>query len=311
MKFVYKTIPRHTEENVAIDQILEIYFMVDLDQKSIKKEHIILFNLTEQEVEEVDFRYNQRVLKIHPVTPLKANNHYQLQIVGGKNGVKDIIDRTMSETYELEFYTKDVEQIKPPRILSPTHMSTVYAPLEIQLEPVKEADHYELQLSKSNTFQNLIWPIDDEVIFQLPEIKVMPDIELEEGNYYIRARSVDKENQKSSWSNTVQIHVTEKTDIENDSDCKKKEEKNNEREVVLTTQSRLQEKENQLSVLQKIFGVKEKRERLGVHVKRTTPKNKSVHNKLDKVNQIVIEFTHEIDPSSITEDKCYLLVERN
>lgn len=311
MNFVYKTIPRHTEEDVLLDQKIKVFFMVDLNKNALKEEHIILFNMTEQKVEPVEFEYNRRILTIAPLRNLAPRSHYQLQIVGGKNGIKDITGRTMYETYEVEFFTKDIKSVKPPRILSPTDVSVVKGPVEIQIEPVEDADHYEIQISTSNTFHNVVWPKDGEIVYHTPEIKVIPDVEYENRNYYVRARTVDHTFKKSAWSPVIQFYVENQEEIIEPEEPEIPSEQTEEKKVVLATNSRLHKNASQLDALQNVFSLQESNRHTRLYVKKTSVKDQSVHNSLERLNQIVIEFSDEIDPDSVNEETCYLLVERN
>jgi hypothetical protein len=326
MNVVYKTIPRHTEENIPLDQVIEIYFMIDMNKHSMRPENIILFNLTEQVVEPVTFEYSRRVLKVHPVHKLKPTNHYQLQLVGGESGLKDITGRFMAETYEVEFCTKDVENIKPPKILSPTDLSVVREAATFELEPSLNADYYELQVSKSNTFQNLVWPTNGEKVYQTSEIRVTPDIPYETGTYYMRVRAVALDGTASAWSPVIRfyydgapiIREPEEEPIPDETIPTQPESSGEEtvstqsvRKVILQSMSRLEQTPNQLSQLQKVFSAKADTTLTGLYVKSATPKDKSVNNPLANMKQIVIEFTDNIDPNSVTSTTCYVLAERN
>lgn len=322
MNFIYKTIPRHTEEKIPLDQKIDIYFMIDMDKPSIREEHIILFNLTEQLVEPVQFDYNRRILSITPLSNLLPNNHYQLQIVGGEKGVKDIVGRKMPQTYEVEFTTKDVEGIKPPRILTPTDLSSVREAVQIELEPNLDVDYYELQISKSNTFHNLVWPTNEEKVYRTSEIRVIPDIAYQTGQYYMRVRSVGFDGLKSSWSPTIRYYydgvpiIKEPEEEPMPDEIPPTEEAEEvaiaqKRKVVLQTSSHIQEQPTQLQKLQDIFSSKSSTSLTGLYVTSTTPKDNSVNNPLSNIQTLVIEFTDDIDPASITSDTCYVLIERN
>ncbi len=305
MNIVYKTIPIHTAEDVPIDQMIEIYFMRDIVKTTLNEDTIILLNITEQKVEPVKVDYRNRTLKVKPVSKLMPKNHYQLQIVGGKDGIKDIVGWEMAQTYEVEFYTKDVESIKPPRILFPVDLSVVDKAVEFQMESAAYADHYEIQVSKSNTFHNLVWPTGDEKVFKLEEVRFTPDIDYQEGQYYMRARSVSVDGEKSSWSSAVRYFYQPVLDYE-----PVEEETVESKEVFLQTNSRPGSNITQLEKLQDVFA-EEKEENNPFQIKRVTPGDGTVHNGLEKARKIVIEFSEEIDPDSVFSSNCYVLSERN
>lgn len=323
MNVVYKTIPRHTEEKIPLDQHIEIYFMIDINKNSIRPEGLVLLNLTEQTVEPVTFTYQRRVLVVTPTSKLLPNNHYQLQLVGGEKGLKDITGRGMAQTYEVEFYTKDIDAIKPPVVLSPTDMSIVREAVKFQLKPSMDVEYYEMQISKSNTFQNLVWPTDGEKVYRTDEISIIPDIAYETGTYFMRVRSVDAEGLTSSWSSTLRYHydgvplyaLPGDQPIEAVTMALQPT-----RKVVLQAMSQLQTQPDQLSKLQDAFLAKSGTTLTGLYVKSATPKDKSVNNQLARFNdtrvgmnnkQIIIEFTDDIDPATVTDLTCYVLSERN
>jgi|GEM_PF-3051673 len=320
MNVIYKTIPRHTEENIPLDQIIEIYFMIDIHKHSLRQENIILFNITEQIVEPISFEYQRRILKIRPTQKLKPNNHYQLQIVGGESGIKDITGRIMAQTYEVEFYTKDIENIKPPILFSPTDVSVIREPATFRFQPIEKAHYYELQISKSNTFHNLVWPTNGEKIYQASELSVTPNMSYETGTYYARIRSVDENGIASSWSSVIQFYydgapiIQEPEDIviaSKEEDIPSKDTGVSQRQVILKPMTQLQSKPSQLSALQKVFSAEMTNTFANLYVKSVTPKDKSVNNALANAKQIVIEFTENIDPQTINHTTCYVLAERN
>lgn len=311
MNFVYKTNPRHTEEKVPTDQPIEIYFMVDVNKAALKDEHFILLNLTEQAIEPVRFEYNMRLLKVTPLSKLKPNNHYQLQVVGGTDGIKDIIGRMMADTYELEFYTKDVASVKAPRILAPTDLSVITTYAAFELEPAEGADYYELQISKSNTFHNLVWPIDGEKVYQT---SVTPNIAYETGQYYMRVRTIATDGTVSSWSPVIRYYYNGEPAIELPVDDEVPEEtvSAQSKKVVLQTNTQIQQTaKTELQSLQNIFSVQAEAGTGSLYVTSTTPKDGSVHNPLANSKRIVITFSEDVDPDSVTSDNCYVLVERN
>ena len=321
MNVIYKTIPIHTAEKVALDQVIEVYFMIDINKQALRAEHFILLNMSERKVEDVEFEYNRRVLKIRPMKRLSPLTYYQLQIVGGTDGIKDITGRSMAQTYEVEFHTKDTESIKPPRVIAPTDKSIITKPVEVQLNPSQQAFYYELQISKSNTFHNVLWPVNGEKIYRMTDIKVTPDIKYETGSYYMRVRAVSEEGEASAWSSTIQFYYNGVVEIEipKDEEVPKEEPpitepvpEVNEEDVVLQTKSRIiDEPLTQLSQLQDHFVQEAITASNALSVTASSVQNKSVNNKLTNAKTIIIDFSEDIDPLVATNNTCYVLVERN
>jgi hypothetical protein len=333
MNVIYKTIPSHTEENVVLDRVLEIFFMIDMNKSIFSPENIILFNITEQIVEPVTYEYNRRILAVTPTQKLKPKNQYQLQLVGGEKGLKDITGRMMADTYEVEFFTKDIESIKPPLILSPTDVTVIRELATFRLEDNMDADYYDLQISESNTFQNLVWPVNGEKVYRTTDTIVTPDVAYSNGLYYARVRSIGK-GETSSWSDIMRFFYDSVPIIELPQEEPMPDEVVPEpvpttedpvvilqqsRKVVLQANSQRQE-EDQLSKLQGVFTNKEVDASTNLRVKSATPKDKSVHNNVNTFNnmivtgnhkQIIVEFTEDIDLASISKLTAYVLSERN
>lgn len=314
MSIVYKTIPHHTQEEVLLDQEIEITFMLDINVNSLRQENIILLNLSEQKVEPVKFTYDRKLLKIKSLNLLHANCHYQLQIVGGVNGVKDIIGRIMAETYELEFYTKDIASIKPPVILYPNDLSIVLEKPEYRLAKVENALYYEVQISLSNTFHNLIWPKNNEKVYgEEDKIVAKLDITYENAQYYVRARSVNDQGLSSSWSKPIRFYFDGQIELvmpETSPSPREHQEDADNFEVILETYTRATD-HDQLKNLQDALSVSVKAPTAKLNILNINPKNKSVNNTLESIKKIEVEFSEALDKSTISASSCYVLAERN
>lgn len=311
MSIVYKTLPHHTQDKVLLDQEIEITFMLDINVNSLRQENIILLNLSEQRVEPVKSAYNRKVLKVKSLNLLNPNSHYQLQLVGGESGIKDITGRIMAETYELEFYTKDIMSIKPPTIIQPNDLSIVLEKPEYHLTKVEEALYYELQVSMSNTFHNLVWPKNTEKIYGLEDkVTAKLDVSYENAQYYVRARSVNDKGICSSWSKPIRFYFDGK--IESTIEVPKQEDVDtpDDDEVILETFTRAAD-QDQIKNLQDALSITDNVATSNLSIKDITPKNKSVNNSLESIKKITIQFSEELNKESVTTSSCYVLAERN
>lgn len=319
MNTIFKTIPRHTEEQVALDQQIEIHFMVDVNKSTFRSENIILFNMKEQQVEPVEFSYNRRILKVTPKQKLMANSHYQLHLLGGEKGIADITGRIMAQTYEVEFRTKDTDAIKPPVVLAPTDVSEVRGAVEFILKDVEGAAYYELQISRSNAFHNLVWPPSDEKVYRVEQTEVTPKVAYQTGLHYMRVRSVGIEGERSSWSDSIRFFFDNTPSFEEAAEEAVIKVQPAVRQVFLQAAS-CKQPDNQLSQLQNAFSMKEEQFATRLSIKSSKPKDKSVNTLAAPFNsvmaggnqrRIVIEFSDDIDPSSVTALTAYVLSERN
>ncbi|HDR4861046.1 Ig-like domain-containing protein [Bacillus cereus] len=311
MSMIYKTLPHHMQDEVHLDQEIEIIFMLDINVNSLRQENIILINLKGKKVEPVTFTYNRKVLKVKPLNILNPDSHYQLQLIGRENGIKDITGRIMAETYELEFYTKNMVSVKPPTILKPKDLSIITKKPEYHLTKIEEALYYELQISMSNTFNNLVWPQNSEKVYLLEdETSVKLDISYKQAQYYVRARSVDCKGICSSWSKPISFYFD--GEIDSNIQTSKKEEfrgMDDKEDVILQTFTRAVNQE-QLKNLQEALWDSDNKFSPKLSVTEVFPKNKSVNNPLDSFQKVIIKFSEELDINTVNTASCYILVER-
>lgn len=298
MNFVRRVFPYHLSENVPVDAEIEIFFFLDLNQGTVTPENVLLFNLTEERSEEVEFEYEARRLKIKPIEDLKPNMHYQVQLVGGKDGIKNIIGQEMAETYVSEFYTKKVKQIQPPRFITPTDMVEVTDDIRFEWRPVIDADYYELEVSRSNHFQHLVWPKKETPIY---ETSIIPHINYEPGTYYARIRSVSYDGTKSHYSKPIRYYYKGKKQTDNIHQPYR------EKGIILEPQGKIEK--NMIQTLQQHFINEEDTQPSdSLKIVKSTPKHKTLNIKNTPIS---IVFNKNINPESVTSETIYLIEERN
>jgi Bacterial Ig-like domain len=304
MDFVLRTYPRHLSENVERDVVIEVVFMIDLNRQLLNDDLIVLFNMTEQRSVPIRYEYRNRVLKITPVEILDPLTHYQLQLIGGEKGIRDITGRYLIESYQVEFFTKDIDSIKPPVFLSPTHLSEVNVKPVFSWESVQNAYAYELQISTSNTFQNLVWPSEKTLIFNT---QVTPDIHYKKGRYYARIRSVAEDGTRSAYSDVMQFYFNQETVEQSSGNVESQSEPTLAFKIKANSQVK---KADPLAVLQQHFA-KQNTGEPKLFIFSSKPSHQTYNIPLSQINQIVIEFNENIDPNSVTNQTCYLIGERN
>jgi hypothetical protein len=210
MSFVLRTFPNHLAKDVPLDSVLQVFFMIDLNMEFVTPNNIILFNLDEQKHEPIELEYRNRVLTIRPVQKMSPLTHYQLELVDGEKGIQDIAGNKLDSAYTIEFFTGDVLDLKAPVLISPTDLSEIRGDVRYSWMPVEKANHYELQISRSNTFDVLVWPITDHRIYNT---EVVPAFAYQKGQYYARVRAVDAEGTKSAWSNVIRLYYNGEDDL--------------------------------------------------------------------------------------------------
>ncbi|QHW35668.1 Ig-like domain-containing protein (plasmid) [Paenibacillus rhizovicinus] len=292
MNFVMRSDPHHMAEGVAIDARIDVYFMVDLNVNTLAEGAVILYNLDEQKNLPIDFIYKGRVLAIQPKIPMSPLMHYQVQIIGGKDGVKDITGKAMPDTYSVEFYTADAKGIKPPVLLSPTDLSEVRKGPQFSWEAAADAYYYELEISKSNTFDVLVWPTERMRIF---ETSILPNVLYAKGGHYARIRTIRSDGARSAFSKPVQFMYSGEEQSQPEA----------------PPVDILDPNEAHIETLQQFFADQPQAQGLLFSVEKTSPAASSVNLPVAGITQIVIEFSDDVDPESLTPDMFYVVDEKN
>lgn len=300
---------------VATDTGIQVDFLVDINSQILNDSHIVLTNLTEERNHEATFTYRSRTLTVKAVEPLESNSMYQVTVKGGPHGIKDITGRTMPDNYVFQFETKDVEGIKPPAIMTPAHLSENSGPILFTWGRVEEAEHYELQISKSNTFLNVVWPREESRSFKL---ELTPSISYEKGNYYARIRSVSPEGLKSSFSEVIQFYYNDEAAYIVDDPVTvipPTEPVPTPQRVVLQAKSRIVDA-SPLSVLQDHFQALNEQAVTALSIKGSKPEKDILNMPLTSITinnqqQIVIELSEAVQEETVTKYTAYIIGERN
>ncbi|WP_067924162.1 Ig-like domain-containing protein [Alicyclobacillus shizuokensis] len=294
MNFVLRTTPNPLARNVPLDIQIEVIFMVDIDVSTVVEENVILLDVGQQAGVPVDLSYDRRVLTIKPRANLNPGTHYQVQLIGGKEGFRDITGNYLDVGYTFDFYTDHTRGIEPPEVFEPEDLSEWSAPVHFRWSVAENADHYELEVSQSNTFSPIVWS------GEVHDTEVTPVIDYEPGPYFARIRSVDYKGQKSEYSPMIRFYYTGGLQSE----------------PVEQLVSELTSE--QLSALQSYFAQQAPSNSL--HVVGSTPKDGAVHVAHDQglinnwpnaLKEIVIEFDDTIDPASVDGTVVYLVSDRN
>jgi uncharacterized protein YciU (UPF0263 family) len=283
MSMILRTFPNHLASNVPRDSTIQVQFMIDLAVDCVTPSNVILFNLDEQKKEQIELSYSNRTLTIQPTNFLNPLVHYQVELTDGPNGIRDITGKWLDQVYVFEFYAADVVGLKSPAILSPNDLSVVGGALLFKWEAVDKAYFYELEISKSNTFDVLLWPLKSgDRVFGT---SITPNLNWEEGTYYARVRCVNTEGTKSAYSSSIRFHYQ-------------------------IAGSLIDAIKDQLSSPPTI--------QPKVSVVTSNPIDGSIHVPKDKLNnallmnkKIVVEFSEDIDPNSIDSTLFYLVAQKN
>lgn len=306
MSLILKTFPVHLTQKVALDTDIEVTFIFDINKDTITTSNIILFNLAEQKSEPISLDYRNRVLRITPARKLQPLVHYQVELVGGINngGIRDITGRGLNQNFRFEFHTGNETKITAPQLIAPTDVSEIHNDVVFRWNPVDKADYYELQISRSNTFDVLEWPKEQTLVF---ETQVIPDIVYKKGmTYYARLRAVNNQGVTSAFTPAIRYYYNgiDETMVEEKTEA-----------ISISGPSLPQVKDgessssSEIQALRDHFTAQLDGEINALQVTSMSPKNGSVM--VVNASKIVIEFSEMIDPASINHETVYVVSEKN
>lgn len=203
--------PKAYATDVGVSSSIQIEFDIDLDTRYIN-DNITLMTAN-NEIIEGRTSYRKKVVTFIPLEPLAKGTNFVLTIKGDGNledgvdeGIKSIIGATMAGSFVSRFMTEKTDMLPVPQIISPTNNTIIRKTPVFAWEPVEGALHYEVEISKSNTFSTKIFPTVDSIRIANPTLS--PNVEMSDGIYYWRIRSVGGINNKGAWSSVMQFNLT-------------------------------------------------------------------------------------------------------
>lgn len=211
---VIGTSPSNYARDVMANTEITIQFDMDLSKATIGGS-VLLYDRFGSMVPTF-ISYSDKVVTVKPRNTLDSNTTYRVLVKGDKNpdsiagdkGVGNPIGNYMLGDYEFSFVTAS-EYTTSGLVVNgyPSNIMVDSAKPRLRFELQKLSNHMtpvvEVQLSSTNTFEQLLWttmvPYDDDV----KENGVVPDITLSDGTYYWRVRVVN-----DKWSDTYQFNLS-------------------------------------------------------------------------------------------------------
>lgn len=303
MRFVEKISPYNTEV-VERDIIIDVRFFVDVDTDTINSQNIILFDLKNQRVVETTFEYNRRRLLIKPIESLEPNGEFEIILKAGPNGIKDIVGMEMMGSYKSEFRTKAIEKLKPPAIVSPMNRTIVDAPVSIKISPSENATYYQIQIAKTNRFDKIEWPVNEQLFSMDNETIITPDLKWGNTNYYLRARSTDGSNEASEFGPVIQIYVSV-PDVEESSDEVDEAIDDTNTDTDTNTDIELGNINEKLETNETTKKINE------FKLLSATPDKDSINVPINDLNKIILRFSDNIDLATVNSNTVYVVKQKN
>lgn len=212
---VISTIPEAHQTNVNVNKAIEIKFSGDINKSTLNNSIIVfedydgiyngitsLKSSDKFNIVKGTLTYADRIIKFTPKQPLNIDTRY---IVVLNNTITDITGNKLLNKFVFAFNTEITKSYPECEIISPSFGMISNSIPEIQWKS-QQAPSYIMQISKSNTFEVLIYETfivgeEDDIITFTPEIPY------KEGIYYVRVKSEGGE-----WSKPCQFFIKEVTD---------------------------------------------------------------------------------------------------
>lgn len=208
--------PNHQSSNVNVNGEILVTFSADINPASFAKNIVILedYNKIYKNVNSLkdysqysvvkgSVSYKDKVLTFTPNEPFHTDTCY---IVMLSDGITDITGNKMIKKHVSCFYTESIASFPRCEILSPKYGCITNEIPEIVWKN-QFSESYHLQISKTNTFELLLYnkiipgnKVEDKICHT-------PYFNAEEGMYYIRVKSENGE-----WSDVHQIFIKAITD---------------------------------------------------------------------------------------------------
>lgn len=203
--------PNNRSSNVNVNSDIKITFTADINPQTFIKNIVVLKDYnhifkdinslkdySQYSVVKGSISYKDRVLTFTPEEQFDTDTCY---IVVLNDGITDITGIKMIKKHVSCFYTEAIASFPRCEIISPKY-GCITDEVPIFQWKNQCSESYIFQISKSNTFELLLYNkvIDGNKITTTIEHK--PDIKFEEGLYHIRVKSENGE-----WSDTHQIFI--------------------------------------------------------------------------------------------------------
>lgn len=210
---IIQTSPKNHQTDVPLNAQIYILFDTDIDELSLIN-NIYMYDYNGTEIE-IKYKYFERLLTIVPTKLLNVLETYNILIQSDGNisssnkSIRSVIGTYMLENYNFVFTTKDssisstiISNGIPNNVILNSQPVFKYTVNNL----ISEDIIVEIQLSKTEVFDNLIWSSN----FTLNDGKsgIKPNIILSDGIYYWRARINNGNDDFGKWSETYTFNLS-------------------------------------------------------------------------------------------------------
>lgn len=190
---VETVVPSSYDSNVDINTQIILIFNSDLDTGSIVGNFVVLkdkdgiyngedIQIDNYEIVKGTVTYKNKSIIFTPSNQLDKYCRYIIYVK--KNTIKDIHGKVLLQDFISNFDTEIIETVKKTSIIEPLNNSILSSLDSVTIEDV-ESERYLLQISKQQTFENIV--LDTIVSTNV----INKEFNLGDGLYYIRAKAMN------------------------------------------------------------------------------------------------------------------------
>jgi hypothetical protein len=173
--------PERYQSSVPTNTKIILTFLRDMDISTFSDATIALEVVGTVLRVPCTYSYSARVLTITPTTALNPGTSFKVTIVGDVNpvndllsanitGIKDILGNGMVGIFEWQFTTDSLGVPTTPSLITPVKESAIGSQPIFQWTSVTyagtAAPYYQIQVSLTNTFETIYWPVAGDVVNQ-------------------------------------------------------------------------------------------------------------------------------------------------
>ena len=215
---IQRVTPKAFDIEVALDSTIEVKFFRAMNQITFGASTFIV------EKEGTDTRINggiaysalSKTLTFTPTVDFDPGITYRVTIVGHNkpttspiDGIKDILGNGMMGDFFWTFTTSTSAMLPETTLRTPGDQSAIQTQPTFAWDPIPDADHYDIEVSQTNSFDVIYWPLPSDTI-DTTLTTVMPDRIFDvDKQYFWRVRGVRLSGQKGHYSDVFTFYLGE------------------------------------------------------------------------------------------------------
>lgn len=201
---VVRSYPGNLAKEIPNNVVIKVDFNTDLDRDNI----VPYFQITDELGNRIEGQvaYNERTISFVPKRIYGSSQTVRVTIVGddlsGKGiGIRSVLGERMRGNFSFSFTVAAVPQLPAPNLVYPRNQTVIDKQPTFRWEPVDNAEYYQIEVSKSNTMNPVLWPHNaaEYRVYDVSE-DLDPQDEFEDGIYYWRVRAVNAHSGPGEWS---------------------------------------------------------------------------------------------------------------